>query len=607
VKTFRDTLSILAPVNRRKVYGLLVLAAVIAVVEAASVGLLYPLLELLTAEPGTEPSTVVTIAQTVFGTTETTPLAWRMGVAILILFVLGAALGILATWRQARLVADSEAEVSSRLFGAYLRAPYLYHVNRNSSEMLRNTVTACADVHNMVLLPYLILVGNLVAVVIVSTVIILVSPVVIIATICYFGVVAFLYLRVVNVRAERAGAGYHRTVATVLRLSQEGFGGLKSLQTFDTVENAVSEYDRSRRVFADYRQQMNYYSQLPQYYLQAALILGVVLFVGVAVAIGIENPTALVALLLAAAIRLMPSIYTSLTAVNRIRNGRAGLTDLIADVRELTSDVDTDADADAFLLAPAPAPAPFSDAIEFDDVSFAYDDGTPALRGVSFRIGKGDAVGLVGSSGAGKTTVVDLLLGLFRPSQGAIRIDGVELTAENVGHWRRQIGYVPQDIFLIDGTITDNIRFGRSLDGDVEARVWRALEQAQLAEFIRSLPQGLDTVVGEKGVRLSGGQRQRLGIARALYGEPKVLILDEATSALDTSTESAVAETIATMRHRLTLVTVAHRLSTVQDSDVLILLDGGTISAMGDFETLRRESRQFARLAELARIGSDRT
>jgi len=195
------------------------------------------------------------------------------------------------------------------------------------------------------------------------------------------------------------------------------------------------------------------------------------------------------------------------------------------------------------------------------------------------------------------------LLGLFLPASGSVLIDGQPIDAASTKAWRRRVGYVPQDVFLLDGSISNNIRFGRGGDGD-EAQIRRALEQAQIADFIDTLPDGADTVVGERGVRLSGGQRQRLGIARALYGQPDVLILDEATSALDTATEAAVSETVSAMRSSLTMVIVAHRLSTVKDCDTLILMELGRVAGVGDFETLRRESKLFSELARLARIGA---
>jgi ABC-type multidrug transport system fused ATPase/permease subunit len=248
-------------------------------------------------------------------------------------------------------------------------------------------------------------------------------------------------------------------------------------------------------------------------------------------------------------------------------------------------------------------PVALRERIEFADVSFSYElESRPVIDHVSFVVPKGQSVAIVGPSGAGKTTAVDLLLGLFAASSGQVRIDDVVLDRRTVKQWRKSVGYVPQEVFLLDGSIADNVRFNRVDKPSADPEIWSALERAQIADFVAGLPEGVDTVVGERGVRLSGGQRQRLGIARALFRKPQVLILDEATSALDMATEAAVSETIVALRGTLTMVIIAHRLSTVRDCDSLVLLDHGKVVAVGDFDTLRRESTLFSELARLSHM-----
>jgi ATP-binding cassette subfamily C protein len=235
--------------------------------------------------------------------------------------------------------------------------------------------------------------------------------------------------------------------------------------------------------------------------------------------------------------------------------------------------------------------------LELDAVSFAY-AGTdnPALDGVNLVVEPGRSLGVVGPSGAGKSTLIDIVCGIRGPDEGTVRVDGEELSVD-VGVLERRIGLVPQDVFLVDGPIRRNVTFGLV---DDEERVWEALGRAQLDDFVRQLPAGINTVVGERGARLSGGQRQRLGIARALYGRPSILVLDEATAALDVETEAAVVEAVRALAGELSLVVVAHRLSTIRDCDQVAYLDKGRILAVGTFTEVAEQVPEFARAVELA-------
>jgi ATP-binding cassette subfamily C protein len=245
---------------------------------------------------------------------------------------------------------------------------------------------------------------------------------------------------------------------------------------------------------------------------------------------------------------------------------------------------------------------PLRHALTVESVSFRY-EGTRrlVLEDVSLTVQRGESVAIVGTSGAGKSTLVDLILGLHRPQQGVIRVDGVNI-ADDVEGWQRQIGLVPQEVYLLDASLRENVAFGIPDDEIDDDRVTTAIRRAQLEQFVVGLPEGLATETGERGVRLSGGQRQRLGIARAFYTDPQVLVLDEATSALDNATEAELSSMIAELHGTLTMIVIAHRLSTVKNCDRVFLLEHGRLSASGTFEQLLATSPAFARLAELARL-----
>ncbi len=293
-----------------------------------------------------------------------------------------------------------------------------------------------------------------------------------------------------------------------------------------------------------------------------------------------------------AAYRIMPSIQRILSALNTFRYSKPAVDVVAGALAEGPSPIFPEAEG-----SPNEA-LTFASRITFEGLRYRY-PGTRSdvLQDVSLKIEKGESLGLVGMSGAGKSTLIDLLLGLLEPTGGSIRVDGAPVTRSNTRSWRRNIGYVPQQIFLADDTIARNIAFGVGEEGLDLDRVRRAARAAQLDEFVSSLPGAYSTRIGERGVQLSGGQRQRVGIARALYEEPSVLVLDEATSSLDGATEAMFTEAVKALKGHKTLIIVAHRLTTVKDCDRLVVLNGGRIVGSGPAETLLRDCPEYEVLA----------
>jgi ABC-type multidrug transport system fused ATPase/permease subunit len=303
-----------------------------------------------------------------------------------------------------------------------------------------------------------------------------------------------------------------------------------------------------------------------------------------------------VGVLLAGGLRLVPALNTLLISVNSVRSNEPAVEIVESELTRLGGYEELpDALAEPSRFVP-------SGSFVVDDVVFRYptraDD---ALLGISVEAKFGEALGVVGSTGSGKSTFVDLLLGLLDPASGSISIDGKPLS-ENLQAWRAQIGFVPQDIFLVDDTLAANITFGEAGEVISDEQVMEAVRLAHLEDVVAELPEGLSTMLGERGVRLSGGQRQRVGLARALYRQPAVLILDEATSALDNETERKISDALRSLHGQLTTVVIAHRLSTVRSCDRILYLDDGKISGIGTFEELDRTNEGFARLVELGSL-----
>jgi ABC-type multidrug transport system fused ATPase/permease subunit len=405
-----------------------------------------------------------------------------------------------------------------------------------------------------------------------------------------------------TVRAKQRQFGRARVTANQERfkVTGEAFGGIKDVKVLGREDAFASRFAPASWTFSKATASNAVLTQLPRYLFETIAFGGIVVIVlfYLQAGEGLAQILPTISLYAFAGYRLMPELQQLFSGVAAIRFNRAALDDLTEDMHRFALDAS----------APDSRPLPFADAVRFDDVTFQYDGADrPALDGVSLTVPRNQTIGLVGASGSGKTTLVDLLLGLYTPDAGRILVDETPLTAETLGGWRRQVGYVPQHIFLCDDTIANNVAFGVPPSEVDRTRIERATQIAHLHDFVQTLADGYETVVGERGVRLSGGQRQRIGIARALYHDPDVLVMDEATSALDGATESAVMEAIHDLTGRKTIVLIAHRLSTVESSDRIYLLDRGRVAAAGTYDALTETSAAFRAMAKLESSADART
>ncbi len=337
-KVLRELFSILSPHYRRRVLQLQVGAIIQALLDAIAFGLLYPLLQLLTESSTAKQSQAVVIAGDFLGTHEVGPLKVRLGITIIVFFVLSSLCGIVLSRAQSKVVANSEADVASRLFNSYLHAPYLEQIQRNSGELNRNVVSACIDVHQSALMGFLVLGENIFTVSVLVIVLAIINPLVTLVAVIYFLVAAYLYARVISPRSMHAGERMLEISGVTYKASQEGFQGLKAFQASDSIEAVAEEYGDKRRELAHHRFRSTYYGLLPQYYMQSAMIGGIVIFCLVIALAGATNVTAMVGLIVAASIRLLPCLYQMLSSVNRIRNGGASVHEIYSDLSRLDVD-----------------------------------------------------------------------------------------------------------------------------------------------------------------------------------------------------------------------------------------------------------------------------
>ncbi len=500
-------------------------------------------------------------------------------------------------WAQIRFVTNRRIALSGRLMRAYMAAPYPFFLGRNRSELLRNVDHEVNIVCYNVISTILELCTRVVILVAVLGFLLFVEPVITLAWMAFLGLIALAALRGVSGRLRRYGLIQQQHRKVFNQNLMQAFGGIKEIRTLGRepyftgkVMDAVSRIGRVNAFKLFIQKIIPPASEMVAMTGLLALAVGLVLQ-------GRTTESILVTLSLFV-VGLVRLREASSAAMHQFADLRYSLVSIEPIARDLALLGDAPAE-DA--VAPDARPVDLArpqGVIGIEGVWHRYEGAADhALKDVNIAIPVGTAVGLVGSTGAGKSTVVDVLLGLLAPERGGLVIDGHRLDEAELRRWRSRVGYVPQSIYLLDDTIRRNIALGiEDKDIDEEALA-KAIRLAQLGRFIDRQPEGLDTVVGESGVRISGGERQRIGIARALYHDPAILILDEATSALDNTTERAVIQAVEGMKGERTVVMIAHRLSTVRSCEVLYYLKDGRVEGCGDYESLRRGHSDFREMA----------
>lgn len=516
-----------------------------------------------------------------------------IGVLCLIIILKGvASLGVLL-W-GARRGEDFEIELGSRLFSAFIRSPWEMRIARNSSDIVRFTDSSVAILVTAFLFPGATLLSEALSFLSILLVVAIAQPITAAVTLVYLALIGIvLYLWVAR-KARRAGEVYLQFSILTSRLILSMVASMKEIALRGKLGEVGRVVERSRRRATRARANIMFLGQVPRYVLESGLVGGFVLIGVVGFMVGdAAGAMTSVALFSVAGFRMAP-------AVVRVQTVLSDMTANAPHARAVLSEIHAGEKAREDFVAARQLPlANEPERLVFDHVSFSYKDApNAALDDLSLTIEMGTTVAFVGPSGSGKSTLIDMILGFLHPQEGTLRLD--ELPLEEVEDaWRTRLGYVPQEVSIFDGTVAENVALSWSGEYDEKA-VKKALEQARLLETIEARTGGLQAKVGERGLALSGGQRQRLGIARALYPEPLVLVMDEATSALDTKTEAEVNDAIAGLRGKTTLILVAHRLSTIMQADTIFYMRNGRILDQGTFDELIERVPDFAQQAQLS-------
>jgi ATP-binding cassette, subfamily B, bacterial PglK len=517
-------------------------------------------------------------------------------IALIVIFVVKNVYIAWLAYMKARYTSNRQVNLSNRLFRAYLSTSYTFHLQRNTAELLRNTNSEAGAITTGALMPILVLIMEFMTLAMIFALLFAVEPVVTLAAFIVLGTVTVVFYRATKKKIRWYAKEEQRYRKQSVQAVNQGLGGVKDAKILGREGFFLASYQESTWFKAKAARFKAVIQALPRLFLETMAVFGMLGISAYLVADGRATETIIptLTLLAVAIIRLMPSFQKIASSFSSLKFGERALEVVYEDLRELE---EREKEYRRRMQEGLKKPLPFQQELHLDNVSYSYPESAEAaLRDVTLTIPRGSAIGFVGPSGAGKSTIVDLILGLLTPDAGVVTVDGIDIQ-DRMPAWQRKIGYIPQSIYLTDDTIRRNIAFGRADKEIDDDAVWDAIEASQLRELVESLPEGLDTIVGERGVRLSGGQRQRIGIARALYHKPEVLVMDEATSALDNQTERHIVDALEAIRGRHTLIMIAHRLSTVQNCDTLFMLEHGKLVAQGTYDELLAASPEFAAMA----------
>lgn len=495
---------------------------------------------------------------------------------------------------QIRYVANRRTALCGRLIRTYMAAPYGFHLQHNRSELLRNIDNEVKNLCYQVISTLLDLATKIAILLGVLGFLMVVEPWITLAWVVFVGGLAFAGISFISPRLRDSGLVQQEACAEVNQALYQALGGIKEIRTLGREQFFIERFMQAIKHLSVVNRFKLFIGKIIPPASEMAAMTGLLGLSCALVLIGRDTNSILV------------TISLFVVGLVRLREATSAAMTNLANVQY--SLVSVDPIYEHLVSLPAP-PSHITDSktiadlrprqeIALEDVWHRYEGShNHALQGIDLVLPVGSAIGLVGRTGAGKSTLVDVLLGLLEPERGGLLIDGKRIGAAELRSWRSQLGYVPQAIYILDDTIRRNIALGIRDEDIDEVALNRAIEDAQLGPFIERQPHGLETVVGESGARISGGERQRIGIARALYNNPSVIVLDEATSALDNTTEKALIEAVDSMRGRRTVVMIAHRLTTVRDCDMLYYLKEGRIEACGTYDDLRRDNHEFREMA----------
>ena len=565
--------------QKAKMGGIVVLMIIGAALEACSIGLVIPIITTLLDPEAVNGDGYLGDIYRFLGMKSTSQFTIVMLLVIIAAFVVKNVFLYFQNVVQLRFVYTNQFATSRRMMINFMERPYEYYLNADTS-VIQRSITS--DVNNMygLILSSLQLLSEIIMFLVLVIVLMTQDPMMIL-TIALLLVIVLLVIKcILKPIMIKAGEDNQEYYSGLYKWIDQSVMGIKEIKIANKESYFINEYSKCGAGYVGAVQKYNIYNATPRLLIETVCIAGLVLYLILQIASGKEVAAMItqIGVFAVAAMRLLPSanrINNYLTSISYFEPFFMGVSD---NLQEEINDRNVNYDAEAYEARKEIKKLPVLKKLELKDIVYKYPNTDVLIfNHADMEIPVGCSVGVVGTSGAGKTTIIDVLLGLLNIQEGSILADGVEVR-EHYEEWLKNIGYIPQTIFMIDASIRKNVAFGVPDEEIDDNKVWQALKEAQLDEFVKGLPEGLDTGIGERGIRLSGGQRQRIGIARALFEDPEVLVLDEATSALDNETEAAIMDSINRLHGRKTLIIIAHRLQTIEKCDMVYRVENGQIA-----------------------------
>lgn len=588
---------VLLPSQRKKFYILQLLVILMAFTELIGIASIAPFMALvgdigLLNKPGFFSDLYLSS-----GLKNPMEFLFYTGLAVLFLLAVSTAVSMFTIWKLSLYGAMVGTEISDRLYEYYMQQDWLFHSGGSSATLTKQISTEAVRVTDSIIQPLMLMNSKIVLALFISISILIYDPVVAIGGLLLFSLSYFILYRLVRNQLDVNGNKMSSMYTERFRLMNEGFGGIKDVILLNRYEDFIYRFQKSGKAFAYARGTNSAISQVPRYFMELVAFGAMVVLVLFLIKLHQGNLGTVLPILgvyALAAFKLLPALQQVYSGIAQIKGNLAAFEAIKEDLSHSLINRKHNFKSTENCM-------PLKHKIVLKDIDFQYPGkDNLALNNVNIVVPANNIIGIVGSSGSGKSTTIDILLGLLTPKNGKLIIDDIEVTLINKNNWQSAIGFVPQSIYLSEGTIAENIAFGLPPSEISLNQVNKALELAHLTELVKKLPNGINTHVGERGVQLSGGQRQRIGIARALYHEADVLVFDEATSALDGITEKIIMEAIHDFGGKKTIIMIAHRLKTVRKCDIIYMMEEGKIIDQGSYEELLSRNAKFKEMAQHA-------